>query len=123
MTNLQAAIACAQLERIDQLLQARLRNASFYASRLKGRGKWMFAVEGKRPDASCGVETRPMFWPLHSQPAFRQEGSFPVAEWIWRNHYLIPTGPHVDPEEVVRRINGTQHLCEPDLCGRELVTS
>lgn len=107
MTNLQAAIGCAQLERVSSLLQARLANASLYASKLKGKGRWMFAAEGKvRPQ---GVETRPMFYPLHLQPAFRQNGKFPVAEWIWRNHYLIPTGPHVDAEEVVRRIWRSTH--------------
>lgn len=102
MTNLSAAIGCAQLERVDSLLSARLRNASLYASKLKGRGRWLFAAEGiVRPE---GVETRPMFYPLHLQPAFRQSGSFPVAESIWRNHTLIPTGPHIDAEEVVRRL-------------------
>jgi perosamine synthetase len=108
ITNLQAAVACAQLERVDQLLQARLHNASRYASELTGKGRWLFAVEGQsRPD---GLETRPMFYPLHLQPAFRQSGNFPVAEQVWRNHYLIPTGPHVDAEEVIRLIWRSTHM-------------
>lgn len=108
MTNLQAAIGCAQLERIDSLLSARARNASVYDSSLKGKGRWLFAVQGNaRPQ---GVETRPMFMPLHLQPAYRSTGNFPVAEWIWRNHYLIPTGPHVNAEEVVNRIWHSQTI-------------
>jgi len=44
-----------------------------------------------------GVQTRHFFWPLHEQPILKKMGffkknKFPVAEYLSRNGFYIPTG-------------------------------
>lgn len=105
MTNIQAAIGCAQLERVDELVAKRLGNAKRYAESLKGRGKWLFVAECENPIFLAnhlrenGVETRPVFRPLHMTQAFRQDGKFSHAERIWETGLCLPTGPHLTEEQ------------------------
>ncbi len=107
MSNLQAAVGLAQLERFDQLLELRLRNVRQYESALPGFGKWLYCVETDDPRGlqrylkENGVEARPIFTPLHLSPAFRPyaKGKYKVAESIWANHLALPTGPHLTEEQ------------------------
>jgi perosamine synthetase len=105
MTNLQAAVGCAQLERIEELVAKRLENARRYSEALKGRGKWLFIAECPNPVAlgkyleANGVQTRPVFRPLHLTQAFRQAGKFKHAERIWETGLALPTGPHLTQEQ------------------------
>jgi perosamine synthetase len=110
MSNLQAAVGLAQLERFDDLLAARLRNAEAYASALPGKGKWLFVTNTDDPIGlaghlkAFGVETRPVFTPLHLSPAFRHyaKGKYRVSEEIWSHGLCLPTGPHVTLNDVDR---------------------
>ncbi|HNW93386.1 MAG TPA: DegT/DnrJ/EryC1/StrS family aminotransferase, partial [bacterium] len=100
LTNLQAAIGCAQLAMIDTWLAARIANAAHYTRRFTGcaaiatpvtrphavNAFWMYGIELTaacphdratvitRLDAA-GIETRPFFHPLHRQPVFARGGS------------------------------------------------
>lgn len=113
MSNMQAAVGLAQLERFDELLCARLRNADAYGNHLKGRGKWLFCVETDNPRGlqqhlkENGVESRPIFTPLHLSPAFRvyAKGKYKVSEEVWMNHLALPTGPHLKEEEQERVVD------------------
>jgi perosamine synthetase len=120
MTNLQGAIGCAQLERADELVAKRLQNAQRYRDALKGKGKWLFVAESENPAALAahlkanGVDTRPVFRPLHLTQAFRQEGKFKHSERIWETGLCLPTGPHLTKEQqeevinlVTRQLRGT----------------
>lgn len=108
MSNMQAAVGLAQLERFEPLLEVRLRNAEAYASRLKGRGKWLFVAEVDRPLEVArklkehGIDTRPVFTPLHLSPAFRQyaKGKYKVSEHVWQRGLCLPTGPHVSEQQI-----------------------
>jgi perosamine synthetase len=110
LSNLQAAVGLAQLERFDVLLGMRLANTERYAANLRGRGKWLFCAETDDPRGlqqhlrSHGVESRPIFTPLHLSPAFRQyaKGRYKVSEEIWMRHLALPTGPHVAPAEIIK---------------------
>lgn len=116
MSNLQAAVGLAQLERIDALLGARLRNAGRYAELLQGKGKWLFVAQSDDPIAlgkhlaGHGIETRPVFTPLHRSPAFRQyaKGRYKVSDEVWSRGLCLPTGPHVSLEQV-EKIAGLIH--------------
>ncbi len=104
LTNLQAALGLAQLERADQLVEARRRNARGYRERLRDIAGltlpverdgarnvyWMFGIQvdpesfGRSRDdvaaalAARGVETRPFFQPMHVQPPYlRLDGNGP----------------------------------------------
>jgi perosamine synthetase len=106
MTNLQAAIGLAQLERLGELLVSRLKVVSYYRGNLKGFGRWLFCYQTSEPKKLAqylkdrDVETRPIFYPLHLLPPFRQAGDYPNAEWVWKNHLCLPTGPHLEEEKI-----------------------
>lgn len=121
MSNLQAAVGLAQLERFDELLAKRLGNAERYSASLRGKGKWLFCVETEDPRGlqrflkDNGVESRPVFTPLHLSPAFRQyaKGRYKVSEEVWQRHLCLPTGPHVSEDDITKiteLVNGYQHL-------------
>jgi len=116
MSNMQAAIGLAQLERFDELLGKRIANVERYKRSLKGKGNWLFCVETDDPRGlqtylkEHGIDSRPIFNPLHLSPAFRQfaKGKYKVSESIWMRHLALPTGPHVQEEqqeEVMRLVN------------------
>jgi perosamine synthetase len=110
MSNLQAAVGLAQLERFDDLHARRVANAQAYKRILKGDGSWLFVAETDNPRETgmklkeLGIETRPVFTPLHLSPAFRQyaKGKYKEAERIWSTGICLPTGPHLTTKEVER---------------------
>lgn len=124
MTNLQAAVALAQIERAPQLLTARASNVERYKASLPGRGRWLFVVETDNPRELAshlranGIETRPVFTPLHRSPAFRHfaSGNYKGSDHIWSSGLCLPTGPHMTEEKidhVIRTIkahDGHNHL-------------
>ncbi len=128
MTNLQAAIGLAQLERIEELAERRRSNALRYNSllanvqgiRLPVEKKWarnvywMYSIVledtfGISRDtlmaklAQHGIETRPMFIPMHRQPAFLDQGLFksecyPIADDLSQKGVNLPSGSGLGPE-------------------------
>lgn len=108
MTNLQAAIGVAQMERIEEILKRKQGILDFYTHEFSGRAEfelqracvngrpscWIYTLllaadAGMSRDELAsrllrnGIETRPMFYPLHSMPAFSryaEQAYFPVAE-------------------------------------------
>jgi perosamine synthetase len=130
MTNIQAAIGLAQLERIDEFVERRRSNASTYNSLLKDvKGVrlppekpwaknvyWMYSIViedefGMSRDELAaklkenGVDTRAFFIPMHQQPAFAKLGlfrgeSYPVAEDISRRGLYLPSGSGLKKEEI-----------------------
>jgi len=125
MTNLQAALGVAQMERLDDLLQRKRSLAQIYAQRLAHLNGveiqteapfarsawWMFSVVldpelGWNRDLAAtqldavGIETRPVFHPLHMQPPYRRAESHPVAERIGANGLTLPSGAGLTDEEL-----------------------
>jgi perosamine synthetase len=110
MTNLQAAIGVAQMERVESILDKKRRVADFYNKALNKmreillppRASWAEPVNwlyticltgdiGLSRDEVAGrlvlngIETRPVFYPLHIMPPYRQYchgEQFPVTEHI-----------------------------------------
>lgn len=102
MTNLQAALGVAQLERLDEFVQKKRHIGTLYRQLLKGIGTiklqpeqtayskniyWVFGIilDDKLPDdaesmmkklAEKKVGTRPFFFPMHEQPVFHKLGLF-----------------------------------------------
>lgn len=116
MTNIAAAIGLAQLERIDEHLEARRRVARGYASRLAhlqdalilpaaenwaGHVYWMYTVMLKGDAdrdavmaamAKEGIETRPVFHPMHTLPPYLEpDGCYPNADWCSGRGINLPT--------------------------------
>jgi len=102
MSNLQAAVGVAQLERLDEFVVRKRRIGTVYQERLRDicgvqlpvartayaeNIYWVFGVvldghvpfdaaEAMRRLAARDVGTRPFFWPMHEQPALRNMGLF-----------------------------------------------
>lgn len=100
MSNLQAAVGVAQLERLDQFVDRKRRMGQRYHERLAGlaglqlpvdrteyaeNGYWVYGVvlgeelasnaqEMMQHLGQRGVGTRSFFWPLHQQPALNRLG-------------------------------------------------
>ncbi|MDI6704282.1 MAG: DegT/DnrJ/EryC1/StrS family aminotransferase [bacterium] len=130
MTNLQAAIGVAQMERIDEHVQIKRRNAKLYTQLLtdtpylqlpteKPWAKnvyWMYGIvvdestgyDGEQFTKSLaekGITTRPFFYPIHLQPVFKDMGlyegeSYPVAERIARQGLYLPSGLTLTEEQI-----------------------
>jgi perosamine synthetase len=102
MSNLQAAVGVAQLERLDEFVIRKRRIGTAYQEHLSDlcgiqlpvartayaeNIYWVFGVvlddqvpfdaaEAMRRLAARGVGTRPFFWPMHEQPALCKMGLF-----------------------------------------------
>lgn len=122
LTNVQAAIGLAQLERMDKIVERKRWMGQRYTAQLQGvRGiqlpterewarsvYWMYgfvldpttgfdAVQMAAKLKGLGVETRPFFLGMHEQPAFHEMGLFrgeqyPVAQRITRQGLYLPSG-------------------------------
>lgn len=129
MTNLQAALGLAQLEKIKEHLIKKREIGQAYQKGLKGiKGLqlplastdyseniyWVYAMVAetealanetvkKLNDKQIG--TRPFFWCMHEQPIFQKMGFFrnecyPVAEKLARNGFYVPSGLGLTVQEV-----------------------
>jgi perosamine synthetase len=102
MTNLQAALGVAQLQRLDEFVQIKRRMGARYTNLLTGTPGiqlplahtayadniyWVYgmvlddsvpfdAKEAMTRLGKLGIGTRPFFWPMHEQPVFKKMGLF-----------------------------------------------
>lgn len=126
LTNLQAAIGVAQVERIDEFVETKRRNARLYTSSLEGiRGLmlpheapwaknvyWMYALlvdfdrdELQRKLEEKGIETRTFFIPMHQQPIYKKMGLFQGESYIFadalaRKGLYLPSSTKLTEEEI-----------------------
>jgi perosamine synthetase len=102
MTNLQAALGVAQLERLEEFVARKRAMGALYTEMLTGTPGlqlplaeaayarniyWVYGIvlddaldfdarEAMRRLNAAGVGTRPFFWPMHEQPILRRMGYF-----------------------------------------------
>jgi perosamine synthetase len=134
MSGLQAALGLAQLKRIDEFIATRRNNAKLYNSLLSELGEkitlppeapwaknvyWMYSIliqdefgmtrdELVRRLELEGIETRPFFYPIHTQPIYAEQyrwESFPVADELSRKGINLPSGNNLTADEV-------KYVCE-----------
>lgn len=126
MTNICAAIGCAQLERIDATLNKKRQIAEWYrellAEKLEFQSKdsttthshWMVCLlaptaEDREPIRrrldKAGIETRPVFYPIHSMPMYADSyRRMPVADDVSSRGINLPSYPDLTFEQV-------SHIC------------
>jgi perosamine synthetase len=127
MTNLQAALGVAQLERIDQVIERKRKNAQLYDSLLEGLPEiipppemrwaksvyWFYTILIKdklkisrnrlmKELARQAIETRPAFYPITSMPPYRNGTKFPVAERISKRGLSLPSSPLLKADNIHR---------------------
>ena len=126
MTNLQAAVGLGQIENIDWHLQQRRRVAASYIEKLSNRtdlftlqpemtwakhSYWMVSiiltdkVKTSRDTImkllnESGIETRPLFYPMHHMPPYFEESTYPVADDISARGFNIPTNALLTDEDI-----------------------
>lgn len=106
MTELQAAVGCGQAEVIASHLRKRYKLRKLYdellprqlmrQSRFSGAVDWVVPVLVANRDTvaekllACGVETRPVFPALHTQPQYKTDQFLPISEKLAREGLLLP---------------------------------
>jgi len=122
MTNIAAAIGCAQIERVDAILARKYEIAQSYrriarylpvefqvATQNVVSSDWLVSLllpKGTDRDRlmqtmdAQGVETRPVFFPAHHMPMYLSPDRFPVAEEISARGLSLPSFPTLSEEQV-----------------------
>lgn len=147
LTNLQAAIGVAQLERVEALAENKRRIAARYIEGLGDiaglvmpaavpdvrHSQWAFSLlveeEGfgmSRDELAArlklsGVETRPLFPALHGMPPFRAfaAGPLPVAERLSRTGLSLPSAVSLGDRDIAHIVGVIRRLAEAGRRGRE----
>ena len=129
LPELSAALGCAQLERLEELLAKREQVAAWYTQRLQTvegvelqqlapsttRMSWFVYVVRLAPQLNrdrlvglldqAGIPSRPYFSPLHLQPFMMERfgfrsGDFPIAEDLCRRGLALPFSSVMTEEQV-----------------------
>jgi len=123
MTNICAAIGCAQLEKADFIIDKKREIADWYNKYLSNvpvvlhrensnvlHTYWMYTIlvdnaETRRKAREYlrekGIETRPSFHPVHSMPMYFSENcNYPVADNLGKRGINLPSYPDLDENDV-----------------------
>jgi len=130
MTNIQAALGVAQMEKIETIIAAKRRIASYYTTHLGDipglqlpreatwakNVYWLYSIlvdESKfglsRDELmdhlkQQGIDTRPLFPPVHTQPIYQSNRSLPVAEFLSENGLSLPSSVNLTESDLDRTI-------------------
>lgn len=124
MGGLQATFGIQSLKNIDSTIEHKIKQASYYNTLFSKYEEylkipvveiddiknhyWVYGLvlhssfdREKVMDALYlkGIETRPFFWPLHDQPAyksmFKKRYKLPNSEYLGKQGFYIPLGKHL----------------------------
>jgi perosamine synthetase len=132
MSNLHAALGCAQLERVNEYVEMRRRNATLYSHRLSRipglrlpveldsvkNSYWMYGIvcEKQFPVSrdqliekllERGIESRKFFKPMHLQKSIRDYGlrapsPMPISEHLGDAGLYLPSSSSLAVEDIDR---------------------
>lgn len=127
LTNMQAAVGVAQLEKIDRILEAKLGIARMYNKLLHNipgillpphkewaeNVYWLYSIVitdefGLSRDtlmeklAQLGIESRPFFPPMHQQPIYNTGVKLPVSERVSQSGLSLPSSAGMSKQMVQR---------------------
>lgn len=125
MTNLQAAVGVAQMERIESFIRRKRRIAGIYGEILCGvpgivlpaerpgcmNVYWMYSILVEPPYGcsrdelivrlrSKGIDSRPFFHPLDTLPPYRSAAPRPVAQRLSGSGINLPSAPVLTDRQV-----------------------
>lgn len=122
MPSLGAALGLAQLERLDELVEKRRKNAAYYMEKLKDVPGltffpelpdtfavfWMFGLLAPRTEelmkflAENGIETRTFFIPMHQQPVYGTDYAgekYPNADRFGEQGFYLPSSSQLTDDQ------------------------
>ena len=130
MSNLQAAVAYASFERLEETIKKKKRMGALYTELLKDipaqlpcpktpyaeNNYWVFGIvlnddvkfnakEAMERLRDLGIGTRPFFYPMHLQPVFKKTGiaggqDLPVSKRLYERGFYIPSGLKLTDEQI-----------------------
>jgi perosamine synthetase len=135
MTNLQAALGVAQMEKIESILKRKKDIADEYSLGLKNipgitlppcqswaeNVYWLYSIIidkhkfGLNRDELLdylkkeGVETRPFFIPCHKQPCYDLNLNLPVANFLSENGLSLPSSPQLTRDDIFKIVKLIQN--------------
>lgn len=143
ITNIQSAIGLAQLERIQEHVEKKIWIGKKYTKLLKDiedegliklpvekewakNTYWMYGIvlskklglkakEVMKRLEKRGIQTRPFFYPMHLQPAFKKywwfkKESLPVSERLYNYGFYIPSGLTLTEEQITEVANNIKEV-------------
>lgn len=135
MTNLQAAVGCAQLERLDEFVEKKRFISDYYKECLKDISGIEFFPETKWADSAhwfagvvlekgrkvrevCSrlaereIQTRPFWKPIYVQMPYRdvEKSEMNVTEDIWRRILTLPTSTGLTEEQLEKVVNAVREI-------------
>ena len=124
MTNICAAIGCAQMERIKQIIEKKRQIATWYQEELKNcpvvlhnemngylHTYWMCSILINNKDTKDqlrkklfdnGIETRPLFYPAHTMLMYRDDyRKYPISEELSIRGINMPSYPDLKKKDII----------------------
>jgi len=147
MSNLQAAIGCAQLERIEELIAGKRRIFAYYVEHFRGlplqmnpepagtvNGYWMptFVIDAAVPfdrqallatfkDAE--IDGRVFFWPLSMLPMFAAKPENAVSYSLFERAVNLPSYHDLTEPELARVVSLVRTFIEQRVSGAVLASA
>lgn len=118
LSNLQAAVALAQLEQIDKFTEIKQRNRDLYIKYMPESVNvlfnvsvpWMYLISTSKDAGEMtqklkerGIDTRRFFYPLHLQPCFKgkyEHLDLPASVEAWKHSFYLPSGLILTEKEI-----------------------
>lgn len=148
MTNLQAAVGCAQLERIENILQKKREIAAIYNQYLSDKKTillppehkwsknvyWMYSMVLRDDLAKknirdtiieclkqSNIECRPFFYPIHKLPPYFVDETLGIAEYLSQNGINVPSYVDIEVDDIKKICEQIRELINrPLLEGRNI---
>lgn len=135
MTNLQAAVGCAQIERLEEFVAKKRYISNYYKEHLKEISGITFFPEADWGESACWfaglvlsdsvdvkevcrrllekeIQTRPFWKPIYMQKPYLQveKSSMDVTEKIWKHILPLPTSTCLTDEQLERVVLAVKEI-------------
>jgi perosamine synthetase len=135
MTNMQAALGVAQMERIEEFIHRKVTLAGIYNlgfSKIPGITLppkanwaepvyWMYSIlinddfpinrdEVMKKLKEDGIDSRPFFYPIHTMPPYEKKQTLPITENLSRRGINLPSSPNLTDGDIEHILDAFQRM-------------